>query len=77
MKDLSTTEAELEHRRVLLQLAARGNAAAQKELEDEYHVRVYSAAERARYRPDASGFRLPGSVQRKVDTVLYSDTPLL
>ena len=35
----NTMEDEVEHRRVLLRLAAKGNAQARKELEQEYHTR--------------------------------------
>ena len=40
---------EQEHRKQLLAAAANGDAAAQKELQKEYSVRVFSAAERARF----------------------------
>ncbi len=40
--------AEQEYRRQLLIEARKGKAAAKEELEREYHVRTYSAAERAK-----------------------------
>lgn len=63
-------EQELEYRRSLLRAAARGNTRAQKELEEEYHVRVYSTSERASYRPTTELEHLPASVRRKVDSFL-------
>lgn len=63
-------EQELEYRRSLLRAAARGNACAQKELEEEYHVRVYSTSERASYKPRTEFENLPASVRRKVDSLL-------
>jgi len=41
-------DAEQEYRRQLLIEARKGKAAAKEELEREYHVRTYSAAERAK-----------------------------
>jgi len=66
----NTTEQETERRRVLLRLAARGNAQARKELEQEYHASVFTAAEAAKYVPKEHLTCLPGSVQRKLDALL-------
>ena len=41
----NTMEEEVKHRRALLRLAAKGNVQARKELEQEYHASVYSAAQ--------------------------------
>jgi len=71
MSVFSTTEEELEHRRVLLRLATRGNARARSELEHEYHARVYSAAQRAAFTPKVRRDRVSGAVQRKVDALLW------
>ena len=60
---------EAEHRRALLQLAAEGNAQARKELEEEYHAYVYSAAQAARYTPKIDHPILPASLQRKFDSL--------
>ena len=43
----SALDPEMEHRRRLLAAARKGKAEAKEELEREYRVRVYSAAERA------------------------------
>lgn len=67
----NTTEEEAEHRRVLLSLAAKGNAQARKELEQEYHAFVYTPAEAAKYVPKERLACLPGSVQRKLDALLH------
>lgn len=40
---------ELEERRSLLQAAAEGSVPARLKLEEEYHVRLYTAAECERY----------------------------
>ena len=42
-------EEELEYRRSLLRAAAKGDVDAQEELEQEFHVRVYSLSERTAY----------------------------
>ncbi len=39
-------EEELDRRRSLFKAAAKGDVRAKQELEQEYHVRVYSPAER-------------------------------
>ena len=44
----NTMEEEVQHRRSLLRLAAKGNVQARKELEQEYHARVYSPAQLAK-----------------------------
>ena len=67
----NTTEEEAERRRVLLRLAAKGNAQARKELEQEYHAFVYTPAEAAKYVPKEHLACLPGSVQRKLDALLH------
>ena len=41
---------EQEHRKQLLAAAAKGDAKAQKELQQEYQVRVLTPAERAQYK---------------------------
>jgi len=67
----TTTEEEAERRRVLLRLAAKGNAQARKELEQEYHAFVYTPAEAAQYVPKEHVACLPGSVRRKLDALLH------
>jgi hypothetical protein len=64
------TDEEAEHRRILLRLAAKGNAQARKELAQEYHARVYSAAQLARYIPKVERPSLSTAVQRKLDSLL-------
>jgi len=55
MADLSSnSDSEQEHRRRLLSAARNGQATAKAELRNEYHVRVYSEAERSALRYDAS-----------------------
>ena len=49
MRQTEYTE-EQEHRKQLLAAAAKGDAKAQKELQQEYQVRVLSPAERAQYK---------------------------
>ena len=66
----NTTEEEAERRRLLLKLAARGNAEARKQLEQEYHATVYTPAQIAKYVPQAPYDLLPGSIQRKLDALL-------
>jgi len=61
---------EAEHRRVLLRLAAKGNAQARKELAQEYHARVFSPAQLARYVPQVELSNLPAAIQRKLDSLL-------
>jgi len=61
---------EVEHRRVLLRLAAKGNVQARKELAEEYHARVYSAAQLARFIPKVELSTLPAAIQRKLDSLL-------
>jgi hypothetical protein len=67
----NTTEEEAERRRVLLRLAAKGNAQARKELEQEYHAFVFTPAEAAQYVPKEHVACLPGSVRRKLDALLH------
>jgi hypothetical protein len=67
----NTTEEGAERRRVLLRLAAKGNAQARKELEQEYHAFVYTPAEAAQYVPKEHVACLPGSVRRKLDALLH------
>ncbi|HEU4684350.1 MAG TPA: hypothetical protein VFS39_07600 [Nitrospira sp.] len=64
---------DIEYRRALLRLAAKGNVRASRELAEEYHARLYSPAERAKYIPMGTGYQLPGSVQRKIDAMLYEE----
>jgi hypothetical protein len=66
----NTVEEEVEHRRVLLRLAAKGNAQARKELEQEYHARVYSPAQLAKYIPKVEQPVLPAAVQRTLDSLM-------
>ena len=49
MRPTEYTE-EQEHRKKLLAAAAKGDVEAQKELQQEYQVRVLSPAERAQYK---------------------------
>ena len=65
-----TVEEEVEHRRLLLRLAAKGNTQARKELEQEYHARVYSPAQLAKYVPKAEQPILSAQVQRALDTLV-------
>ncbi len=53
MKMISGDNEELDRRRLLLQLARRGDILASKELDEEYHVRLYSPSERSEYKPKA------------------------
>ena len=66
-----TPDVEVEHRRVLLRLAAKGNVQARKELEEEYHACVYSASQLARYIPKVEPTSLSAAVQRKLDSRFY------
>ena len=65
-----TMEEEVEHRRLLLRSAAKGNAQARKELEQEYHARVYSPAQLAKYIPKAEQPVVPAAVQRALDNLM-------
>jgi hypothetical protein len=60
-------DSELEERRSLLEAAARGSVPAQLKLEQEYHVRVYSASERKKYAVTIQLDNLPSSVRRDID----------
>lgn len=60
-------DSELEERRSLLQAAARGSVTAQLKLEQEYHVRVYSASERKKLAVTVQSDNLPSSVRQKID----------
>lgn len=66
----NTVEEEVEHRRVLLRLAAKGNAQARKELEQEYHARVYSPSQLAKYIPKVEQQVLSAAVQRTLDSLM-------
>jgi len=66
-----TSNEEVEHRRVLLRLAAKGNVQARKELEEEYHACVYSASQLATYIPKVERTSLSAAVQRKLDSLFY------
>ena len=66
----NTIEEEVEHRRLLLRLAAKGNAQARKELEQEYHASVYSPAQLAKFVPKPAQPSLSGAVQRTLDTLV-------
>jgi hypothetical protein len=63
-------EEEVEHRRALLRLAAKGNAQARKELEQEYHASVYSEAQLATYIPKVKQPAISAAVQRTLDTLI-------
>jgi DNA-binding GntR family transcriptional regulator len=60
-------DSELEERRSLLQAAARGSIPAQLKLEQEYHVRVYSASERKKYAVTIQLDNLPSSIRKDID----------
>ena len=66
----NTMEEEVEHRRALLRLAAKGNAQARKELEQEYHARVYSQAQLAKYIPHVEQPAISAAVQRTLDHLM-------
>jgi len=66
----NTVEEEVEHRRSLLRLAAEGNALAKKELEQEYHARVYSPAQLAKYVPKVEQPVVSAAVQRALDNLM-------
>ena len=51
-------------------LAAKGNAQARKELEQEYHARVYSPAQLAKYIPKVEQPVLSAAVQRTLDSLM-------
>jgi hypothetical protein len=68
-----TSKEEVEHRRLLLRLAAKGNAQARKELEQEYHARVFSAAQVAKYVPKFERATLSATIQRKFDRLFDID----
>jgi hypothetical protein len=60
---------ETEHRRVLLRLAAKGNVQARKELEEEYHARLFSGTQLASYMPVAEKALRAPVAQRKLDSL--------
>jgi hypothetical protein len=66
----NTLEQEVEHRRALLRQAAKGNAQARKELEQEYHARVYSPAQLAKYIPQVEQPVISAAVQRTLDNLM-------
>ena len=66
----NTMEDEVEHRRVLLRLAAKGNIQARKELEQEYHARVYTPAQLAGFVPKLAQPSLSTAVQRTLDHLM-------
>ena len=66
----NTMEEEVEHRRVLLRLAAKGNAQARKELEQEYHATVYSPSQLAKYIPRVEQPAISAAVQRTLDHLM-------
>ncbi len=68
-----TMEEEVAHRRLLLRLAAKDNAQARKELEQEYHARVYSPAQLAKYIPNVEQPVLSPAVQRALDNLVDLD----
>lgn len=66
----NTMEDEVEHRRVLLRLAAKGNVQARKELEQEYHARVYTPAQLTGFVPKLAQPSLSTAVQRTLDHLM-------
>ena len=66
----NTMEEEVQHRRMLLRLAAKGNVQARKELEQEYHARVYTSAQLAKYIPRGEQPVLSAAVQRTLDNLM-------
>jgi hypothetical protein len=61
---------EMEHRRILLRLAAKGDLQTRRELEEEeYHARLFSATELARYMPAAEEALRAAAAQRKLDSL--------
>ena len=66
----NTMEDEVAHRRVLLRLAAKGNIQARKELEQEYHARVYTPAQLAGFVPKLAQPSLSTAVQRTLDHLM-------
>ena len=56
---------EREERRSLLQAAASGDVSAQLKLDEEYHVRVYSAVEREQYISMMKAHHMPSAGRRK------------
>ena len=66
----NTMEEEVEHRRALLRMAAKGNPQARKELEQEYHAKVYSPAQVAKYIPRVEQPVLSAAVQRTLDSLM-------
>ena len=69
----NTLEEEVEHRRLLLRLAAKGNALAKKELEQEYHACVYSPAQLAKYIPKVEQPVISAAVQRALDHLMDAE----
>ena len=65
----NTVEEEVERRRLLLRLAAKGNVEARAELEQEYHARVYSPAQLAKYTPQTQP-QVSAAVQRALDNLM-------
>lgn len=63
-------DSEIEERRLLLQAAARGSVSAQLKLEQEYHVRVYSASERKKYAVTIKFDNLPSAIRQKIERVI-------
>jgi hypothetical protein len=66
----NTMEEEVEHRRLLLRLAAKGNVEARAELEQEYHAQVYSSAQLAKYIPQVEPPVISAAVQRALDNLM-------
>ncbi len=64
------SDPELEERRSLLQAAARGSVPAQLKLEEEYHVRVYSASERKKYAGIIRSDNRLSAARRKIDRLI-------
>lgn len=61
---------EIEDRRSLLQAAAQGSVSAQLKLQEEYHVRVYSASECEKYAVTIQSDNMSSAVRRKIDRLI-------
>jgi hypothetical protein len=69
----SMLDPELEGRRSLLQAASKGSVPARLKLEEEYHVRVYSASECERYAVTAQPHAMRSTVRRKIEHLFEID----
>lgn len=64
---------EIEDRRSLLKAAAQGSISAKIQLQEEYHVRVYSASECASYAVTLRSDNISSAVRRKIERVTEID----